>query len=620
LELATTLGSEVACGLTYRPVGSVTSDPGASTAAVLERLAARDAAAPSDELVLGEEIGAGGMGVVLRATQTSLARQVAVKRLRDATPALRACFLSEAQVLGRLEHPNIVPVHLLRSGPDGEPLCAMKLIEGVSWADHLERDRSDLAEHLRILIAVCQAVAFAHSRGIVHRDIKPANVMLGEFGAIYLTDWGLAVALDEGSAAGSAILHRAQIDGPAGTPAYMAPELAAGNGLQCDGRTDVYLLGACLHEILTGRRRHGGTTMRAILESALRSEPVVFDDDVPPELASLCNRATARDPAHRPSQVEEFRSAIAGYLEHHEARRLVADAARLGDELRQVVEAWDGSDEQSRRLHRLHAESRFAALYARELWPEAPQVAGQLRALAALMLDHALRTSDLALAERVLHEQDGGPEQRQRVEALRQNLAKRQAELEALREAARQRDWSLVAAPIGSAFIVSGVLGGLVALTTRTVLPAALRGTYGAPAWALVALLSGLCAFLLLRGRAVPNNLVSPRMFGLWAAVGLACVLDGAMSYARGLMAFEDASDECAFLAIGFAAMAMHTRRWLLVPAAAYLVGSVLMRPGAQNVEAFGSLWFVTMVGVGVALKLGARLDEDKNDAPSWRD
>jgi len=605
-ELADTLGDETACGLTHRP--SVVSDPSAATAVVLQALEARSpSSVPPDDIVLGDEVGRGGMGVVHRATQTSLARQVAVKRLLPSAE-LRAPFLSEAQVLGRLEHPNIVPVHVLRTGDDGEPLCAMKLVEGASWDELLHAQEHSIVDHLRILISVCNAVAFAHSRGIIHRDIKPANVMVGSFAQVYLMDWGLAVALDEGISRDTSIVHRAQADAPAGTPGYMAPELVRGDGLSQDERTDVYLLGGCLHEMLVRRRRHEGPTMRAVLQSALSSEPFAYPADAPAELAAIANRATAADPAERFASADAFREALEAYLDHRQAHALLDEASALLAQLREASARYDGSEQSGRVMHQQHAEVRFALQHAARLWPEAPDVNARMREAGVLMLEHALRTEDVALAERTLAEH-GDDDMRAQVEAMKERNARTRHELDALREAARKRDWSIIAAPIGSAFIVAGVMGGTAALATRVI------GVGERPLvmmiWLSVAVLSALVAFVLLRGRDVPANLASPRMIGLWATVALACVVSGAASYAEGRTMFANAAAQSQFMAIGFAAMAMHTRRWLLVPAAAFMLGSLAMPPSnTHNIEIFGALWLATMAGVGIALKLGATLAE----------
>jgi protein kinase-like protein len=568
----------------------ITGDPSADTAVVLDHIAAEGlSVVPADDLVIGHEIGRGGMGVIHSATQTALARRVAAKRLRPEAAAQRGPFLSEAHVFGRLEHPNVVPVYGLRAGPDGEPVCVMKLVDGKSWSEllHDSEPGLELAEHLRILLAVCNGIAFAHDRRILHRDIKPANVMVGDFGQVYVMDWGLAVAMDEAACEGTAIVHRAQADTPAGTPGYMAPELARGDGLAQDQRTDVYLLGACLHEVLVRRRRHEGDSTRSVLEAAIRSAPFSYGDEVPAELAAICNRATAADPAERHPAVTVLRAAIEAYLDHRQAQTLVDDATLQVAELEREVAGWDGSEEAAAGIHRANADLRATLEHALKLWPEAPVAKAHVRRTGELMKELEARSE------------------------------RRRRELESLRETARMRDWSTIAAPIGTAFVIAGLLGAVGVAVTRLLFSAGFT-RYVFLVWLSVAALCGLAAFKLLRGRSVPENLVSPRMIGLWAAVALGCVVNGAQSTLQGRVAFYNAADESQIVGLGFAAMAMQTRRWLLWPAAAFMLGSFAMGPGyPYNVEMFGAIWLLTMIGVGIALKRGARLTDPAEDAPA---
>ncbi|HVK87488.1 MAG TPA: serine/threonine-protein kinase, partial [Kofleriaceae bacterium] len=206
------------------------------------------------------------MGLVRSAIQTSLGRTVAVKTLK---PAMRDAgaqldLLREAWITGAVEHPNVVPVHALELAPDAGPSIVMKRIDGVAWsrliADAGEVTRrfgaTDLlAWNLGILEHVLNAVRFAHRLGILHRDLKPANVMIGDFGEVYLLDWGIAVSLrDDGTGRFPLAANARDL---AGTPAYMAPEmLGRDDGPPLSERTDVYLAGSILYEIVTGAPPH----------------------------------------------------------------------------------------------------------------------------------------------------------------------------------------------------------------------------------------------------------------------------------------------------------------------------------------------------------------------------
>jgi serine/threonine-protein kinase len=235
-----------------------------------------------------ERLGQGGRGIVYRVSDPELNRPLAVKvlrpELRGEPDAVRR-FLEEAQVMGQLQHPGIVPVHAVGKLPDGRPYFVMKLVQGRTLAQ-LVAARSapahDLPRFLVIFQQLCQAVAFAHSRGVIHRDLKPANVMVGAFAEVQVMDWGLAKVLSA-SAASQPHTHgrpearvpagpdavrtiRSEGDGLAsadglivGTFAYMAPEQAKGQVEELDPRTDVFGLGAVLCEILTGLPPYTGT-------------------------------------------------------------------------------------------------------------------------------------------------------------------------------------------------------------------------------------------------------------------------------------------------------------------------------------------------------------------------
>src|SRR5262249_1328593 len=221
----------------------------------------------------------GGLGEVFVAEDTELHREVAFKEIQKPhahDPHRRSRFLLEAEVNGRLEHPGVVPVYGLGSYRDGRPFYAMRFIRGESLqqaigrfhaADVPGRDPGERGLALRQLlgqfVAVCNAMAYAHSRGVLHRDLKPANVMLGKFGETLVVDWGLAkvVGRPEGEVAGEEVTLRpssgdgvATVAGTAvGTPAYMSPEQAAGRLDLLGPASDVYSLGATLYHLLTGQ-------------------------------------------------------------------------------------------------------------------------------------------------------------------------------------------------------------------------------------------------------------------------------------------------------------------------------------------------------------------------------
>jgi serine/threonine-protein kinase len=220
------------------------------------RKAERVAEQTADRFEERGEIARGGQGVIRRVFDRNLKRYVALKVMDPKVagdPDAQARFHDEARITGQLDHPNIVPIYdVVESGH-----IAMKLVEGETLATRLKRKGNELPQLLEIFLKVCDAVAFAHSRGVVHRDLKPSNIMLGEFGQVYVMDWGCA------HITGSARLspdyeakpHRTLVDAPGtviGTSAYMSPEQANGRTEEIDERTDVFGLGAVLYQMLTG--------------------------------------------------------------------------------------------------------------------------------------------------------------------------------------------------------------------------------------------------------------------------------------------------------------------------------------------------------------------------------
>jgi len=242
------------------------------------------------------ELGRGGMGTVYLARDEALGRQVAIKVSNAvASQALEGRLRTEAQVLARLEHPGIVPIHDVGRLADGRLFYVMKRVQGKTLLEHLG-DRSDLAERLRIFERICEALAFAHSQGFVHRDLKPANVMIGPFGEVLVLDWGVAKVLAgeaptlAGSTA-SAAAGETDAGTVIGTRGFMSPEQARGANDQITERADVYGLGAILFTLLAGTApaAEPGAAARDLERLATVSR----------RLRAVCARAMATDPADR---------------------------------------------------------------------------------------------------------------------------------------------------------------------------------------------------------------------------------------------------------------------------------------------------------------------------------
>ncbi len=284
----------------------------------------------SDAYTLDRTIGIGGMAVVRLAHQHALDREVAVKAPLTGGASLDATtrVLQEAWVTGALDHPGVVPVHDVAMDDTGCPHIVMRRIEGWTWTEllteprHVETlfgARDVLTWHLRVLMSVAGTVAHAHRRGVLHRDLKPDNVMIGPGGEAYVLDWGLAAALDD--AAARHLPRAEELYGLAGTPRYMAPEMADGESAQ-GIHTDVYLLGGLLYAILTGEGPHPGDEIDEVLAAIPNFAPN-FPPGTPPRLAVLCTQALAADPADRPPGAEAVRRAVQAWLEEHAADALV---------------------------------------------------------------------------------------------------------------------------------------------------------------------------------------------------------------------------------------------------------------------------------------------------------
>ena len=289
---------------------------------------------------LGAAIGEGGMGEVRSCTDRRIGRDVAMKTVRaghGSRSDLVARFLREACVQGQLEHPAVVPVYDLGRGPDGRLYFTMKRINGMTFERIVESLRAGDADAagrysrrklLTAFASVCQAVHFAHTRGVVHRDLKPGNVMLGDFGEVYVLDWGLAkVARAEDPAvprdappiaSGSDPGAQTQQGATMGTPGYMAPEQVRGE--EVDPRADVYALGAMLFELLTHQPLHRLASVEVAFASTLagadaRPSARAPQNDVPPELDAICMRATATAPEDRYASARELVEALESYLD-----------------------------------------------------------------------------------------------------------------------------------------------------------------------------------------------------------------------------------------------------------------------------------------------------------------
>ncbi|MHC5082015.1 MAG: serine/threonine protein kinase, partial [Planctomycetota bacterium] len=290
------------------------------------------------------EIARGGMGVVLKVEDPAFEREVAMKVAlaegEGSVGHLRR-FLNEAKITAQLEHPNIPAIHDLGVDDEGRRFFTMKMVKGDTLGQVLESMQDaggeigpegwTLHRLLEVFLKVCDAIAFAHDKGVIHRDLKPDNVMIGRFGEVYVMDWGLAKVVGTGEVTAFSGMRMSPDRGSdsmlsqegevIGTPSYMSPEAAEGHVERVDRQSDVYSLGALLYEILTLEKPVDGSSVGDVIYKVIHGKVVppqkkTPNRSIPEELQSVCLKAMALDKDDRFENVEAFSSEIRRYLSH----------------------------------------------------------------------------------------------------------------------------------------------------------------------------------------------------------------------------------------------------------------------------------------------------------------
>jgi len=335
LKITPDVDLEYASKLYYSRKGA---EPSAAGMSSIQELISR--AGAETKYIYEKELGRGGMGAVFSTVDQDVRRKVAMKVMLPSaarSPAHIKRFLEEAQITGQLEHPNIVPVHEIGIDDESKIYFTMKLVRGENLESIIEKiaggdagyaQKYSLGVLLQLFMKVCDAIAYAHSKGVLHRDLKPENIMVGDFGEVLVMDWGLAKVMGredmhapaDASAADQASALRTMEGQVMGTPSYMSPEQAQGKISELDERSDIFSLGGILYKILTYHAPYKGKNAREALEKArkrLLQPPDVRAPKnlIPPELNAICMKAMAREKNERYASAEELKNDIQRYLD-----------------------------------------------------------------------------------------------------------------------------------------------------------------------------------------------------------------------------------------------------------------------------------------------------------------
>lgn len=566
-------------------------------------------------------IAKGGMAEVHLARQRGMEREVAIKRLKPTvdSPSSRARLLREARLTGQLEHPNVIPVHTLGVTEDGGPMLVMKHIDGITWrqfidapdarADALTGD-TPFAKHLDVLMQVAKAVHYAHRRGVVHRDIKPENVMIGRFGDVYLLDWGIAVRLGP--------KPKVRSQGIAGTPSYMAPEMVGTADMRISPRTDVFLMGAVLHELITGSPPNSGQSVHQALHQAYRADPPKFGPEVSTDLASICWRAMAREPSERFADAEQFRQALRTHLSNRESAVIAHEAHRRLIRLRRAIKAEEPDPTE---VYRAYGAARFGFEQALRRWPDnLDATRGQQHTLEC-MIEFAL--------------DQGHPET---AEALATELAVRNRRLEARiaagfrRQAARTQELATLRAlehqsdpEIGArtrsrvAFRLGAVLGAL-AMTggeiARRFLPSGVEAIHYLPHGVLLFLITA--GFLFANRRVLLETQHNQRISQMTLLMMGGGVVFRTVVVISGLPVMKMLPLEFVLYALAIAMMGFATHRRLALAALPALLGAGAMLFSPRwSFEIAGATVFAALAAMAAVWEREA--GEDLDDAPPSR-
>ncbi|MCH2136414.1 MAG: serine/threonine protein kinase [Phycisphaerales bacterium] len=424
--LASTLPSDLMPTATWRPpnVGDLFvrkisgSKPPEITLQEQERIDSEPV-----ELLVGELIGTGGMGMVHAAEQMSLNREVAIKRVRPDRlhDGSDAQLQREACLMGQLEHPAIPPLHMVATA-DNQCVLVMRRVRGIPWDQKLEDydlestgnilQGAPLRTELGILIRIGEAIAFGHGHRILHRDIKPSNVVIGDFGEVYVLDWGISVELDENGVYESPAFS--------GTPSFAAPEMIGRKPI-LDERTDVYQLGATLYHIVTGGPPHQGTTAEEVFNKILISPGPEISDAWPSSLAEVCRKALAPDPSDRYFSVRAMLEDLRYVIEYGELTDLEVECDQ---NLTKLEEMAQHRHVDTATFDEVAAHCRYGLERILESWPGNIGVSQKLARCLFLLCETTIGRQNLTAARANLAEyrRVGGEDVQRRADTMAKRI------------------------------------------------------------------------------------------------------------------------------------------------------------------------------------------------------
>ena len=544
----------------------------------------------------GAVLGAGGMGTVRQAHQNWLRRDVALKAADGATAQRR--LVREAHALALVEHPKILPIYDFL--PDGvHPRVVLRRIEGVPWKRLLaggehpklpEAAGARLAWHLNVLAEVCDALEAAHAQGLLHLDIKPDNIMVGADGDVYLLDWGIAAS----TRAIAGIPRVSELRSAVGSPAYMAPEMARLERDRISERTDVYLLGATLHEVLARRPPHQTRSIAASLKRAAIGADSALPPSVPDELRDLCARALRADPDERLPSVAAFRGALRRYLRHRGAAATCARAMAQLDRLEKLVA---GDDASAGDVEDAFGQARYGFEATLQRHPESREAIKGLRRALLTMVAYLRSHQEPARAAVLLDEVDEPPEELRG--AIEAECEAHQRELGALERLRRDEDLAVSdrsrALLAGSLALFIGLPGAVLVHRAPELIPLGSYGYHFALSIAFVVVLS-VAAFV--GRRTLLANLASRRLVLAMLLLGCALIGQRVLLRALGVPVTVALPIDLGLLALVASFPALFAQRRLVLPATVLAAGALVgaFRPDHADVAMSASTLLVLLL------------------------